>query len=118
MECVRLELDAFEPEIVIGGLGNDRDWTPPARGVTTLQSAGSASRALEGAARVVRRAPEHNRNNALNWAGHALGKHVAAGELELDHVKVELRAAALAAGLDERETENTIRSGLDAGMAV
>ena len=56
------------------------------------------------------------RNRALKRAAYCLGQLVAWGLLERAVVEMELTDAALAAGLPERETLGTLRSGLEAGM--
>ena len=61
-------------------------------------------------------AQEGTRNDALNKAGFSLGTLVGAGLLDRARVEAELTAAALSAGLDEREIQATIRSGLDSGV--
>ena len=63
----------------------------------------------------VRRAVVGERNNRLNRAAFSLGMLTAGGELDQDLVEDELLAAALAAGLPEREARVSIRSGLAAG---
>jgi hypothetical protein len=56
-----------------------------------------------------------DRNNRLNRAAFCLGMLVAGGELPDQLVEDELLAAALDAGLPEREARASIRSGLRAG---
>jgi len=55
------------------------------------------------------------RNDTLNRAAYSLGRLAAAGSLERGEVEAALLAAALAAGLGEREARATIASGLRAG---
>lgn len=74
-----------------------------------------AEKALEGELRRVFEAPEGTRNDALNRAAFSLSQFVAAGALDEGRVRADLRAAALGAGLEERETEKTIASGFKAG---
>lgn len=57
-----------------------------------------------------------NRNNRLNQAAFNLGQFVGAGLLTRAEVEDVLEQAALAIGLGEVETRNTIRSGLEAGL--
>lgn len=71
--------------------------------------------ALDSEAQRVTHAPEGTRNATLNEGAFALGQLVAAGALDRGESGSALLVAALAAGLDEREAERTIRSGLDAG---
>jgi P4 family phage/plasmid primase-like protien len=61
--------------------------------------------------------PEKNRNNRLNLAAYNLGQLVGAKALVRSEVETALTAAARQAGLAERETVATIKSGLDAGEA-
>src|SRR5262249_30988825 len=72
---------------------------------------------LEREADRVRIAAPGTRNSTLNRAAFRLGQLVATGVLERMTVEVALTGAALAAGLEEREVERTIRSGLEAGLA-
>jgi hypothetical protein len=57
------------------------------------------------------------RNHRLFLAAAHCGELVAAGLLSESHVVARLRAAAIAAGLTEHETERTVGSGLRHGMA-
>jgi len=57
------------------------------------------------------------RNDTLNRAAYNLGTLVGSGLLDRSEVELELTRAALAAGLDARETASTVRSGLTAGTA-
>jgi hypothetical protein len=61
--------------------------------------------------------PENNRNNRLNVAAYNLGQLVGAKQIARSKVETDLAAAAREAGLGERETIATIKSGLDAGEA-
>lgn len=76
-----------------------------------------ARRALIYEARDVRAAPEGSRNTRLNVAAYNLGQIVADGLLSRGEVEAALLAAAIAAGLSEREARATIASGLEAGIA-
>lgn len=57
------------------------------------------------------------RNNTLNRAAFSLGQLVGGGVLNRDEVEAALRMAADKSGLGRSETEATIRSGVEAGMA-
>lgn len=57
------------------------------------------------------------RNDTLNRAAYSLGTLVGSGILDSSEVEIGLTRAALAAGLDARETASTLRSGLNAGIA-
>jgi putative DNA primase/helicase len=56
------------------------------------------------------------RNAALNRAAFSLGQLVGSGALDRAEVEDALRAAAQVCGLDPRETEATLKSGLEAGI--
>jgi hypothetical protein len=73
--------------------------------------------ALERETGRVRTAGPGTRNSTLNRAAFRLGQLVATGALDRAAVELGLTGAALAAGLEEREVERTIRSGLEAGLA-
>ena len=75
-----------------------------------------ARRALESECGRVALAIEGTRNDTLNRAAHAMGQLVAAGHLDVSEAGDALLTAATRAGLGELEAENTIRSGLRAGM--
>ena len=61
-------------------------------------------------------APKTQRNNTLNRAAYKLGRFVASGELDARDVGEALVGAALATGLNEREANRTITSGLRAAV--
>lgn len=87
---------------------------PAPRGTGATGRYGRA--ALDGEAANVRSTPEGGRNQALVRSAFRCGQLTAAGHLDRGEVEAELRAAALDAGLGERETDRTIRSGFEAGM--
>ncbi len=74
-------------------------------------------RALESEALAVALAVEGTRNHTLNTAALKLGQVVAGGYLDTAEVVATLLAAAERAGLERREAEATIASGMAAGMA-
>ena len=76
-----------------------------------------ATVAMSGEIDRVRHAPEGTRNHTLNRAAFALGQIAGAGLLDSGDAEARLRDAALSAGLGERESMLTIRSGLSAGEA-
>lgn len=57
-----------------------------------------------------------SRNTQLNRAAFCMGQLIAGNELERLTVEQRLSAVAFRIGLDEREIEKTLRSGLEAGM--
>jgi hypothetical protein len=77
-----------------------------------------AEAALRYEAKAVRTAKPGTRNNQLNRSAFSLGQLVAAGLLTREVVEAELTEAAEAAGLGERETAATLRSGLEAGARL
>lgn len=79
-------------------------------------SASYAESALHREVHAVRTAAEGSRNESLNRAAFNLGTLVGSGALSRETVETELTAAARHAGLDERETASTLRSGLSAGL--
>lgn len=87
-------------------------YTPPSARIPDRY----AEAALDGECKAVASAPEGQRNDTLNVAAVKLGSLVAAGALSESTVRAELRRAALHAGLDPRETDLTIASGLAYGL--
>ncbi|SCF22725.1 AAA domain-containing protein [Micromonospora mirobrigensis] len=77
---------------------------------------GYAQAALTREADEVRFAAPGTRNDALNRAAFSLGQLVGGGELAEETVRMTLTAAALSAGLDRREIDPTIASGLNKGL--
>jgi predicted P-loop ATPase len=74
-----------------------------------------ATRALEEECKKVANAGEGTRNHTLNGAAFSLGQIVGAGLLSEGDAERELWNAAMAAGLEEGETQKTIASGLRDG---
>ncbi|NLF13898.1 MAG: DUF3987 domain-containing protein [Anaerolineaceae bacterium] len=100
----------------------DRDPIPLPRALAALlagdaprRTAAYALAALDAEVARMAGAPAGTRNDTLNAAAFALGQLVGAGLLDRGEVERRLLAAALAAGLEEREARATLRSGLDAG---
>jgi hypothetical protein len=94
-----------------------RPATPVAPNVRRGPRPNYVTAALEGETTAVRQAPKGTRNPQLNTSALKLGRLVGAGLLEEDVAVLELRGAALAAGLTPLETDRTIRSGMRAGIA-
>jgi hypothetical protein len=90
-----------------------RDYRAPQNGDASKY----AESALRGECAAVANAPEGTRNGTLNVAAVKLGSLVAVGLLSKQTVIIELTRAATYAGLDQREIEATIRSGLTYGMS-
>lgn len=76
-----------------------------------------AAAALADECGAVAAAPEGTRNDQLNRSAFNLGQLVGAGALDESQARASLADAAKASGLDARETNRTIESGLTAGMA-
>lgn len=91
----------------------DPSWLAEPRRQDTSRAYADA--ALKAELARVREAPDGTRNNALNQAAFSIGQLVAAGLISETLVESSLRATGLEAGLDERETDQTVRSGLTAG---
>jgi hypothetical protein len=102
-------LDLIDPPAAIQVA---QTYTPPSTRIPDRY----AEAALDGECRAVATAPEGTRNDRLNIAAVKLGSLVAAGALSESVVRAELRRAALHAGLDPRETDLTIASGLAFGL--
>lgn len=75
-----------------------------------------ARRALQDEHGKVASAAAGSRNHILNRAAFSLGQLVGADALDRHEVEDALRGAAQTCGLDPRETETTISSGLEAGL--
>jgi hypothetical protein len=77
-----------------------------------------AEAALRSGTERVGRAGEGTRNHTLNSEAHGLGRLVAAGLLDGQHVADALAAAAIDVGLDPHEIAATLRSAFRArGLA-
>lgn len=87
---------------------------PAGKKLTTSASAYGRA-ALEGECAKVAAAAVGTRNKTLNDAAFAVGQLVAGGKLSEGEARADLERAAAACGLEPRETEATIRSGLTAG---
>ena len=75
------------------------------------------SAALRRAANTVAAAPEGTRNHTLNREAFRLGRLIGGGVLHHHDAATTLRKAARKAGLSPHEIENTLASGLTAGIA-
>src|SRR6266516_2914274 len=73
-------------------------------------------KALKDECAILASTPEGGRNVQLNRSAYSLGQLVAGHELSRSTVERELSSAAAQVGLDAREIESTLRSGIDAGM--
>ncbi|MBF0171497.1 MAG: DUF3987 domain-containing protein, partial [Nitrospinae bacterium] len=76
-----------------------------------------ADAALRGEVAKVAAAPPGCRNDTLNTAAFALGTLIGSGQLAQETAESRLMAAAMAAGLTEREARATIASGINAGVS-
>lgn len=84
---------------------------PPPRPSRSIHR-GRAGSAIEGALSLIATAAEGERNAVLHWAACRLGERVRAGQLGEREAQALLVAAAIAAGLPEREARPTVNSGL------
>jgi hypothetical protein len=101
VRCVHLELVAFRPHEIIGGLEDDDRYAPrPRRPQRRHRTPGT-----EGLLQTVAEAQNGNRNNTLFWAACR-----AAEEGTLGDIRDELEDAALSAGLDAANVQSTLRS--------
>ena len=84
--------------------------------VAPLAENQQAQTALASELAKVEAAVNGQRNHQLNRSGFALGQLIGAGELERQEVETALSETARAIGLEDREIDATIKSGLDAGI--
>jgi len=91
-------------------------WEPRQRARADTSAERWAQAALDGELNDLRRAQVGGRNDQLNIAAFSVGQVVGGGYLHEGMARGELYRAALSIGLDERESENTIDSGMRAGM--
>lgn len=80
-----------------------------------LTASTNATNTVKKAQEALRGAEEGTRNDQLNKIAFALGRKVASGVLDEQHVRGPLLATALEIGLDHDEALATINSGLSAG---
>lgn len=121
----RIEQDAAVatlPAWIIAELESHQAPTAPTTGaaspaipVPERRRAAYATSAFRTAANTVTAAPEGTRNHTLNREAFRLGRLVGGGILDHDDAASTLRRAAIKVGLEPREIENTITSGLAAG---
>lgn len=96
------------------------DWVKPMAGITIEQTDPTAQACrtiLDRWLRAVETAREGERNNTLNKAAYVIGGILHLGKLSESEVAEALTQVAQHVGLDETETERTIRSGLAGGKA-
>lgn len=72
--------------------------------------------ALVGQLKDLSNATEGTRNDTLNTAAYALGRLVGGNELDLSYVESSLLDIAVKIGLNAKEAQKTIASGIKAGM--
>jgi hypothetical protein len=106
-----------------GGLAPQTEAEPRKRAPVSSSNSSSGTRerkyalaALEQEATKVSTTPKGERNHRLNRAAFSLGQLVGAGHLTEQEATDALLDAADACGLGKRESEQTIASGLGAGM--
>jgi Bifunctional DNA primase/polymerase, N-terminal len=89
-------------------------WTPPCDQHRYRAGSRYATAAFRNATERVARASVGCRNTALNREAYGLSRLIAEGLLDVQEVADSLAAAAIAAGLAEREVEVTLRSAFTA----
>lgn len=92
---------------------------PAGRRTISTQSSGDSPyglAALEHECHNMRQAGDGARNDQLNRSAYCLGQLIAGGELSRLTVERDIADAAASAGLDDREIEKTMRSGIESGM--
>lgn len=109
------------PEHVMGLLLTKRPESPaasiapPTSDVSSERAFRYAEAALERELDALARAPQGGRNEQLNKSAFSLGQLAAGGALNGHEIADKLSAVSQAIGLDAREIERTIRSGMQAG---
>jgi len=88
---------------------------PPTSDVSSERAFRYAEAALERELDALARAPQGGRNEQLNKSAFSLGQLAAGGALNGHEIADKLSAVSQAIGLDAREIERTIRSGMQAG---
>ncbi|GAB1410300.1 hypothetical protein MASR1M90_14540 [Desulfovibrionales bacterium] len=83
--------------------------------VTASQSTPYGKAALEKECQAVANEPAGSRNARLNQASFAAGQLAAGGEVVEGEARAALKQAAESCGLNERETQRTIESGIESG---
>jgi hypothetical protein len=113
VECVHLELDCNAIADIVRGLPDDPRYTAgPSRPNRVRKHDLEPSRVVSALVRFVSESPVGQRNERLNWAAYR------AAEQAIEPIRAEsaLLTAALEAGLNEREAQRTIASGLNAAV--
>ena len=88
---------------------------PVANGPVRLRSSHYVEVAVESECHALAATAEGSRNDRLNRAAFSLGTLVGAKVLDAGRARAQLLEAALSSGLEEREAQRTIASGLAAG---
>jgi hypothetical protein len=114
VKCLHWDTTTFTAREIVGGLPDAEQVLPTRRPVHPPRSASPAS--VAGLIATVAGAQPGNRNRSLFWAACRVRDH--RGDLDEHQAREALRDAALAAGLDEREIEATLRSALDSRAAA
>lgn len=110
---------ADAPQWLFDALAKPEKVATPKPAISKANGSASAysEAALDGILSDLRRAPEGERNEALNKAAFRCGQIDAASGINAEQAHRLLRATALAIGLDESEIEPTIESGWTDGRA-
>jgi RepB DNA-primase from phage plasmid len=113
--CERLEAVSYSAKDVVGQL-TDPPGAVPRR--IDRPRGGGGSAVIDGLLRKVADAPIGTRNASLFWAASRVVEHVLRGEFVEAPALNQLRRAAMEAGLDEQEIEQTIGSALARGSVA
>lgn len=81
-----------------------------------LRPSEAAHRSLEGMAERLATSGQGSRNNLLNWAAYNAAQMIREGRISRATVESRLTHAGLAAGLNIKEVQGTIASGLNAAL--
>jgi hypothetical protein len=81
-----------------------------------LRPTESAHRSLEGMAKRIAASGQGSRNNLLNWAAYNAAQMIKEGRISRSTVESRLTHAAWAAGLNIKEVQGTLASGLNAAL--
>lgn len=111
--CVRYSLAEAPEWLVDLAMGRPKPEALPRKEGLVTTPYGQA--ALLDETRKLRAAPEGQRNETLNKCGFALGQLIAGGELDESEATTMLNSTAQSIGLETREVQATIRSGIESG---
>jgi hypothetical protein len=111
-ECLEHEPPTTWPVWLLADLQQPRPAPAPAQAARGAPGGAPDDRAIDGALRLISTAAGGERNAVLHWAACRMGEHVRAGRITGSSAEALLVAAAIGAGLPEKEARATARSGL------